>query len=49
MPPLRTYRFESVLDAQTEIVIKTYGTLIDAEERLSHHVKNPGNFRLKKQ
>lgn len=48
MPPLRTYVFECISDAQTEIIIKTYGTSIDAEKRLSHHVKDPNNFRLKK-
>ena len=47
MPPLRTYVFESISDAHVEVVINTYGTLIDAEKRLYHHVKYPEYFRLK--
>ena len=48
MPPLRTYVFECVSDAHTEIIIQTYGTLADAEYRLSHHVKDVNNFRIQK-
>lgn len=47
MPPLKTYIFECVSDAQTEIIIKTYGTYIDVLERLLYHVKDINNFKLK--
>ena len=46
MPPLKTFVFECVSDAQTEIVITTYGNKEDAFKRLSFHVKEPSNFRL---
>jgi hypothetical protein len=47
MPQLRTYIFESISDAQVQVVIKTYGTLIDAEKRLCHHVYYPEFFKIK--
>ena len=47
MPPLRTYVFKSISSGRIEISIETYGTAIDAEKRLSYHVKEPNNFTLK--
>jgi hypothetical protein len=46
MPPLKTYEFESVSDAQTTIVIYAYDE-ISAKWRMEQHVKEPSNFRLK--
>lgn len=48
MPPLKTYIFECISDAQIEITIQTYGTETEAFNRLSYHVKEPNNFRLNK-
>jgi hypothetical protein len=46
MPVLKTFIFECISDAQTQIVIKSYLASIDAFHRLSFHVKDPSNFRL---
>ncbi len=47
MPPLKTYIFECISDAQTTIVIYAYEE-VSAKLRMKHHVKEPSNFRLKK-
>ena len=46
MPPLKTYVFQCISDAQTEISIYTYGTSDDARKRLKYHVKDVNNFKL---
>lgn len=46
MPPLKTYVFQCISDAKTEISIYTYGTSDDARKRLEYHVKNVNNFKL---
>jgi len=46
MPPLKTYVFECISDAQTAIVIYAYEE-ISAKRRMQKHVKEPSNFRLK--
>lgn len=47
MPPLKTYVFECISDAQTQLIIYTYGTSTDARKRLEYHVKDTNNFKLK--
>ena len=46
MSQLKTFVFECVSDAQTEIVIYAYEE-ISAKWRMEQHVKEPSNFRLK--
>lgn len=47
MPPLKTYVFECISDVQTTVVIYAYEE-ISAKWRMEQHVKEPSNFRLKK-
>ena len=47
MPPLKTFIFQSISDAQIEIVIKTYGSEIEAKKRLNFHVSDDKNWTLK--
>ena len=46
MPPIKTFVFQCISDAQTEIIISTYGTSNDARKRLEYHVKDINNFKL---
>lgn len=48
MPPLKTFIFECISDAQITVTIPIYGNHTDAKKRLAHHVKNVHNFRFKK-
>lgn len=46
MPPINTFVFQCISDAQTEITISTYGTSDNARKRLEYHVKDVNNFKL---
>lgn len=48
MPPLKTFIFDCISDAQTTITIYAYEE-ISAIWRMKQHVKDPDNWKLRKE